>query len=152
MIEICGRFCQRLGVPRSTGQIYGLLFLAISPLSLDDIVEQLGISKASASMGTRQLKFWGAIRQVWVPGTRRDHFEVVADLVEFLRSAYRNNIKSRMAASEQILSGLVSSLDTEFEAGILSLEERELFLKRLQSLQQLQSKLMLLAPLAEKML
>ena len=76
MIEAGGRVCQLLGVPRSTGQIYGLLYLSPKPLSLDDIAEALRISKASASTGTRQLLAWRAIHQVWVHGERRDHFEI----------------------------------------------------------------------------
>ena len=35
---------------------------------------------ASASNGTRQLAAWGAIKQVWVQGDRKDYFEVVEDL------------------------------------------------------------------------
>jgi len=54
----------------------------VGPLSLDDLVEQLGISKASASMATRQLASWGAIRRIWVPGERRDFYEVIDDIGE----------------------------------------------------------------------
>ena len=67
MIEVGVRLSQILSVPKSTGQVYGLLYLTVGPLSLDDLVEQLGISKASASMATRQLASWGAIRRIWVP-------------------------------------------------------------------------------------
>lgn len=80
IIEAGGRLCQLLGLPRSTGQIYGLLYLSAKPLSLDDMVDLLGISKASASCGTRQLASLCAIRPVWMPGDRRDYFQSVADL------------------------------------------------------------------------
>jgi hypothetical protein len=42
MIEACARLCQLLGVPRSIGQIYGLLYLAVKPQSLDDMVAGMG--------------------------------------------------------------------------------------------------------------
>src|ERR1043166_2383342 len=77
MVEAIGRLFQGFGLPRSTGQIYGLLYLSKKPLSLDDLVELLSISKGSASTGTRHLASWGAIRQVWVPGDRRDFFEAL---------------------------------------------------------------------------
>ena len=80
MVEVGGRICQVLGLPRSTGQIFGLLYLSTEPLSLNKMSAMLGISKASASTGTRQLAAWGAIRKVWVPGERRDYYEVVEDL------------------------------------------------------------------------
>ena len=70
MVEASGRLFQLLGLPRSTGQIYGLLYMSARPLSLDDICELLSISKGSASTGTRHLASWAAIRQVWVQGNR----------------------------------------------------------------------------------
>jgi DNA-binding transcriptional regulator GbsR (MarR family) len=68
MVESAGTLFQTLNLPRSTGQIYGLLYLSACPLSLADICEMLAMSKGSASTGTRHLCSWGAIRQVWVPG------------------------------------------------------------------------------------
>nr|MCU0750087.1 hypothetical protein [Akkermansiaceae bacterium] len=52
-----------LGLPRSIGEIYGLLFISPSPLSLDDLVHRLQISKGSASQGLRMLKSLGAVRE-----------------------------------------------------------------------------------------
>lgn len=55
MIEVSARVCQFLGIRRSTGQIYGLLYLSPKPLTLDEIAESLGISRGSVSTGTRLL-------------------------------------------------------------------------------------------------
>jgi len=76
MIEVGGRVCQLLGVSRTVGQIYGLLYLSPKPLSLDEIAELLSIGKSTASMGSRQLSAWRAIRPVWIHGERRDLYEV----------------------------------------------------------------------------
>ena len=51
-----------LGVPRSLGQIYGLLFASPRPLSFTDIVGKLDISRGSASQGLKALRELGAIR------------------------------------------------------------------------------------------
>jgi len=48
-----------LGLPGSVGEIYGLLFISREPLSLDDLVRRLKISKGSASQGLRALKAAG---------------------------------------------------------------------------------------------
>jgi DNA-binding transcriptional regulator GbsR (MarR family) len=53
---------QVLNVPRSLGQIYGVLFASPSPLSFTDIVERLDISKGSASQGLQLLRSLGAVR------------------------------------------------------------------------------------------
>jgi hypothetical protein len=52
---------QAFGVPRSVGQIYGLLFATAEPLSFSDIVERLDISKGSISQGLQFLRSVGAI-------------------------------------------------------------------------------------------
>lgn len=90
LVELAARLAQRLGLTRSTGQIYGLLFVSPRPLSLDDIAEHLSLSKTSASTGTRQLAGFNLIRQVWLPGERRDHFEARTDLREVLRTNYQS--------------------------------------------------------------
>ncbi len=50
-----------IGVPKSVGQIYGLLYASLAPLSFSDIVERLDISKGSASQGLQLLRSLGAI-------------------------------------------------------------------------------------------
>ncbi len=152
MIESGARLCQLLGLPRSTGQIYGLLFLSPDPMSLDGISESLGISKASASIGTRQLISWGAIRQVLIPGDRRDYYEVIADFKALIRSALQDFLKPRLATSKQRLEDLTAALDAEFKAGTLSERDYQLCLQRVHNLQVVQEKLQDLAPLAEKLL
>ena len=52
---------QVFGVPKSVGQIYGLLYASPTPLSFTDIVERLEISKGSASQGLQLLRSLGAI-------------------------------------------------------------------------------------------
>lgn len=55
---------QVLGVPKSVGQIYGLLFASPQPLGFTDIVEKLAISKGSASQGLQLLRSLGAVQSV----------------------------------------------------------------------------------------
>ena len=52
---------QVFGVPRSVGQIYGLLYASPVPLSFSDIFERLDMSKGSASQGLQLLRSLGAI-------------------------------------------------------------------------------------------
>ena len=152
MIEACGRIGQVFGLPRSLGQIYGLLYLAPDPLSLDHIAELLGISKASASTGTRQLAAWGGIRQVWVPGDRRDHFQVEPDVTNLLRSGLSEFLKPRLSSSQKRLQRLEETLEEDLSHGSLSQEEYRFCAERLKKFAQVQKKLQSLAPLAEKLL
>jgi HTH-type transcriptional regulator, glycine betaine synthesis regulator len=152
MIEVGARLSQLLGLPKSTGQVYGLLYLSLGAMSLDDMVEQLGISKASASLATRQLASWGAIRQVWVPGERRDYYEVIADFSEFIRGGYNELIRPRLASSKRRLDGMRTSLEEERNQGIMTDAEYDVILQRIDGLQRVHNKVQSILPLAEKFL
>ena len=151
-IETTGRLCQKVGLPRSIGQIYGLLYLSSQSLSLDDIAEQLSISKGSVSTGTRQLAGWQAIRQVWIPGDRRDHFEAVGDIRQLLESVYRNFLRQNLEKGSRRLEDLKNTLDSEHQSGEVTPEEYNFCKGRLETLGKFEGRLNLLLPLAEKMM
>lgn len=152
MIDAGGRLCQLIGVPRSVGQIYGLLFMSTNALSLDDIATRLGMSKGSASTGTRQLMAWRAIRHVWVPGERRDHFVVDPDLGNLIRSTYGEFLKPRMNSSSERIERIAAALKEEETGGDLSEADYQTCTKRLETLQRMHKKLKSLIPIAEKFL
>ena len=151
-VEVGGNLCRRLGLPRSLGQIYGILYLSPQPLSLDEIAEELRISKASVSTGTRQLAVWGAVRQVWVPGERRDFFEAVPNVGRILRDLYENVFKPRLAASKGQLDRMLSELGQGHGNSTLSPEERRHVEDRLQALVRLQDRLQSASSWLEKLL
>jgi len=152
MVEASGTLFQLLGLPRSTGQIYGLLYMSARPLTLDDLVEMLSISKGSASMGSRHLAAWGAIRQVWVPGDRRDHFQAVGDLAQIVRASYQEFVKPKLDSSEKRLASVVDGLEKDLRNGTLSPEEHKFCSDRVRSLLRFQKKVQSIGPLAEKLL
>lgn len=53
-----------LGLPKSVGEIYGLLFASAEPLSFVEVEGKLGLSKGSVSQGLRTLRDLGAVREV----------------------------------------------------------------------------------------
>ena len=150
MIEVGGRICQLLGLPRSTGQIFGLLYLSAEPLSLNRMSSMLGISKGSASTGTRQLASWGAIRKVWVPGDRRDYYEVVEDLGQLISVSYNNLLKPRIKSSKDRLATLKVNLKEDIKSGVIPLEKKDVLEGRMQSLEKIHKRLSRFLPLAEK--
>jgi DNA-binding transcriptional regulator GbsR (MarR family) len=152
MVEAAGALFQLLGLARSAGQIYGLLYLSEKPLSLDDMANVLSISKGSASMGARHLANWGVIRQVWVPGDRRDHYEALEDLGQLLRASFSEYLKPRLSSSEQRLARLFQELERDRERGTVSGDEYQFCNDRLRVLLRFQEKVQSIGPLAEQLL
>jgi DNA-binding transcriptional regulator GbsR (MarR family) len=152
LIEAVGNLCRRLGLPRTVGQIYGLLYLSPRALSLEEIAEDLGISKASASTGTRQLLTLGAIKKVWVPGNRRDLFEAVPEIGGLLRNAYREIVKPYLDAAQHRVEQVVEHLEAERDRELIGPEEFAFCQQRLEALARFQKNFQSVAPLLEKLL
>ena len=74
VVDLFLNAAQSVGLPKSVGQIYGLLFCRDEPLPMDAIMALLSISKGSASQGLKALRQLGAVKNVFVPGERREHF------------------------------------------------------------------------------
>jgi DNA-binding transcriptional regulator GbsR (MarR family) len=87
-----------LGLPRSLGEIYGLLFASENPLCMDEVIELLAISKGSASQGLRQLRDFGAIRTAYVPGDRRDRFVAVRELKPLISGFVSDQLQPHLAS------------------------------------------------------
>ncbi|MCK6499525.1 MAG: hypothetical protein L6Q38_08615 [Nitrospira sp.] len=152
LMELAARLFQRLGLPRSTGQVYGILFSSTKPLSLDEIAEALTISKTSASTATRQLLTLSMIRQAWLPGDRKDYFEARTDLREVLRANYNGFIKPKLDQAEKSLASISEHLADDLAAGRLSREAHQCTEARLGRLTELHRNLRRILPLAEKFL
>lgn len=74
VIDLFLNAVQSVGLPKSLGQIYGLLFCRDQPLSMDEVMKLLGISKGSASQGLRSLRQLGAVSSVFKRGDRKERF------------------------------------------------------------------------------
>ena len=152
MVEVGGRICQLLDQPRSTGQIYGLLYLSAEPLSLIQMSSILGISKGSASIGTRQLASWGAVRKVWIPGDRRDFYEIIEDLGQLIRGSYNNLLKPKVESSKIRLDMLKSNLGEDFKSGALPIDKKEILQRRINMLEKIHNRAYKFLPIAEKII
>ena len=80
LIAVFVQMTQTLGLPRSLGEIYGLLYASPQPLAQQDIVARLGISKGSVSQGLRFLRTIGAIQPWPDANDRRECFVPVVEL------------------------------------------------------------------------
>ena len=95
-----------LGLPKSIGEIYGLLYASPRPLSFDDILGRLQISKGSTSQGLKFLRSLGAVRSVYIAGARRDHFVAETELKKLVSGFLREEFKPHLDSGSDRLSRL----------------------------------------------
>ncbi|TVR18972.1 MAG: ArsR family transcriptional regulator [Anaerolineaceae bacterium] len=86
MLDGLGQLSDYFGFSKVMGQLYAALLLSSEPLSLDDLMERLDISKASVSMNIRTLEHMGMVRQVWLRGRsgRRKYYEAETDFLQII--------------------------------------------------------------------
>jgi len=106
------------GLPKSYGQIYGLLFCRDQSLTMDEVMKLLQISKGSASQGLRALRRLGAVSSVFEPGDRKERFIAEIRLRKlvggFLREQADPHLEKGVARLQQIeaLLGKVDGNDS----------------------------------------
>ena len=107
-----------LGLPPSIGEIYGLLFISQAPLSLDDLVKRLKISKGSASQGLRTLKSLGAVRETNGNGNgeRRTYYEPAVELKRLVGGFIREQIRPHLDSGRHKIKRLGDLANDESDA------------------------------------
>jgi DNA-binding transcriptional regulator GbsR (MarR family) len=75
-----GAFGTNWGINRTMAQIHALLLIATDPLSQDDMMEQLSISRGNVNMNIRDLIDWGLVHRVLKPGERKEFFSAEKDM------------------------------------------------------------------------
>ncbi len=98
------------GFPKGMGAIFGVLYLAPAPLSLDELVEQTGLTKGAISTNVRSLARMGLIRPVTRLGDRKDYYEAETDFYKSIRAILKERQNSEfdgaVAAVRETLSKL----------------------------------------------
>ena len=79
-IETWGTLGSQWGVNKSIAQIQALLLISPSPLTTDDIMEELQISRGNANMSIRQLLDWGIVYKKSIAGDRKEYFIAEKDV------------------------------------------------------------------------
>ena len=78
-VERMGLLCEREGLSRGAGRLFGYLLVSDGASSLDELTELLQASKASVSTNARMLEALGMIERVSTLGDRRDFYRVGDD-------------------------------------------------------------------------
>lgn len=136
-----------LGLPRSLGEIYGLLFISPQPLSLDDLVTLLGISKGSASQGLRTLRTLGAVREASGNGDRRTYFEPATELKRLVGGFIREQIRPHIESGKNKLQRLQETALRDVHPG-----DREFYSERIDRLESWMKRGGQVLPMLQKLL
>lgn len=105
-----GRLAGFFGFSDVMGRLYGTLLLRPEPLSLDDLAEELKISKGSVSMNMRSLERWGMAKEVWVRGERKKYYSAESDFWTVIRNVLSGREMREVQLALQVLGDSVEKL------------------------------------------
>ena len=139
MLDGLGQLASYFGFSKVMGQLYGALMLSATPLSLDDLVELLDISKASVSMNLRTLEHLGMVRQVWVKGRgdRRKFYEAETDFWQIISNILAGREMRDVERALHVMDDNASRLSKSMAN--MSAEDQELAKLYLERMEQMQS-------------
>ena len=81
------------GVNTSVARVHGLLIASDRAWCLDEISQQLSISKSNVSTSLKELRSWGVIRKTFQQGDRREFYVCEPDVWKMLFSIMRERKK-----------------------------------------------------------
>jgi DNA-binding transcriptional regulator GbsR (MarR family) len=105
-INSWGTLGSQWGINRTMSQIHALLLVTSKPLSAEEIMEQLGISRGNANMNLRELMNWTLINKELVPGDRKEYFVAEKDIWEIAKIIARERKRREIEPVLKVLNGL----------------------------------------------
>lgn len=117
VIDAISKNMNLYGVTESIGRLYGALYFQEGPLTLDEMKDELGMSKTSMSTSVRSLLELKMVGKVWKKGVRKDLYQAEPDwyqtFIDFFTIKWRAGISINVSAMERSLRELQSLLDDE---------------------------------------
>lgn len=105
-ISSWGAFGTHWGINRTMAQIHALLMISSDPITQDDIMEQLNISRGNVNMNIRELISWGLVDRVILPGERKEYFTAEKDIWKVATQITRERKKRELDPMLKLLTQL----------------------------------------------
>ena len=120
------------GFPKGMGAIFGVLYLSPTPLSLDEIVRETGLTKGAISTEIRALARIGLVHRSSKLGDRKDYYEAESDFYAAIRSILKERQNSEF---DRALGSVRQTIET-MEQNWVEDEEWNFVYERVQALQE----------------
>jgi DNA-binding transcriptional regulator GbsR (MarR family) len=112
--DAVGGLMELWGFRRQLGRIWAVLFLSERPLAAPELCERLHISTGLLSMSLAELRRWGVVRSIEIPGDRKEHFEAETNVwklvARVLREREKRAVEDALAVFERALADVRAAL------------------------------------------
>lgn len=119
------------GFPKGMGAIFGVLYLSPAPLSLDEIVNETGLTKGAISTEIRSLARMGLVHRSTKLGDRKDYYEAESDFYAAIRSILKERQNSEFDRAVRSVKETLTVMENNWVEN----EEWNFVYERVQALQ-----------------
>ena len=105
-IQTWGSLATNWGVNKTMAQVHALLLVSTKPMSAEDIMETLQISRGNVNMNVRALIDWGIVQKEFVVGERKEFFIAVKDIWELFKQIAKERKKREIEPVIKVLKEL----------------------------------------------
>ncbi len=121
------------GFPKGVGALFAALYLSPAPLSLDELVQQSGLTKGAVSTNVRALARMGLVHRSARLGDRKDYYEAEADFYKAIRSILGERQNREFDRAVRSVDETLGKLKAS--KGSMDETERKFLIARIQALQ-----------------
>lgn len=102
-VQSWGALGSQWGINKTMAQIHALLMISTEAVSMEDIMEELQISRGNASMNLRALMDWGIVYKEYKAGERKEYFVAEKDLDELAVKIAKERSKREIKPALKVL-------------------------------------------------
>ena len=118
-IQTWGSLATNWGINKTMAQVHALLLVSTKPLSADEIMDTLKISRGNVNMNVRALIDWGIVRKEFVVGERKEFFVADKDIWELFKQITKERKRREIEPVLKVLDELQNDVtDTSEEAKV----------------------------------
>ena len=116
-IESLSRISEFWGYPRAMGALYGALYLSPTPLSLDDLIPIVGVTKGAISTNIRGLEQLGMVHKHVRSGDRKDYYLADTDFWKITKTILERRQKPEFDKALKDVSHALQNVRSRSRSG-----------------------------------
>ncbi|MBL7697880.1 MAG: MarR family transcriptional regulator [Chitinophagaceae bacterium] len=102
-VQAWGTLGSKWGINRTMAQLHALLMISPDPMSAEELMEELNISRGNVNMNIRELIDWGLVEKVHKPRDRKEYFWAEKDIWKITKQVARERKKRELEPVLRVL-------------------------------------------------
>ena len=116
-----GEMSSRWGINRTVGQLFALIVISEKPLSAEQLMAALSVSRGNVSMGIKELQSWRLVKTQHFPGDRKEYYTAEGSIwdlaTKILEERRKREIDPTLSILRDLLMDAPGSSEDEYAQG-----------------------------------